>query len=35
MQKNLFGVCPFFTTQKIIAGKWAILILNILSEKKN
>lgn len=27
---DLFGVCPYFTTQKILAGKWAILILHHL-----
>ena len=25
-EKELFGVCPFFTTQKILSGKWTILI---------
>ncbi len=32
--KELFGVCPFFTTQKILTGKWTILILHILSNKE-
>ncbi len=30
---NLFGKCPFVTAQKIIAGKWAIIILHNLSTK--
>ena len=30
-QKNLFGVCPFVTTQQLILGKWLIPILNELS----
>lgn len=33
-ENTLFGVCPFFTTQKILAGKWTILILHILSDKE-
>lgn len=28
--QELFGACPFFTTQKLLAGKWTILILHIL-----
>ena len=28
--KELFGTCPFFTTQKLLTGKWTILILHIL-----
>ena len=30
---DLFGKCPFVTVQKIIAGKWAVLILCNLSSK--
>lgn len=30
-RKNLFGLCPFYTTQEIISNKWTILILNELS----
>ena len=29
---DLFGKCPFVTAQKIIAGKWAVIILHNLSE---
>jgi DNA-binding HxlR family transcriptional regulator len=25
--KNLFGVCPYVTAQKVFSGKWAILII--------
>jgi len=32
-RRELFGRCPFVTAQKIIAGKWAIIILHILSLK--
>lgn len=30
---DLFGICPFVTAQKIIAGKWAVIILHNLSLK--
>ncbi len=33
MEKELFGVCPFVTAQKILTGKWTLLILHHLSEK--
>lgn len=29
--KNLFGVCPFFTTQSLLLGKWILPILHELS----
>lgn len=28
---ELFGVCPFFTTQSLLLGKWVLPILNELS----
>lgn len=31
MDKDLFGICPFATAQRLIQGKWAILILHHLS----
>lgn len=31
--QELFGACPFFTTQKLLTGKWTILILHILEGK--
>lgn len=33
MQKELFGVCPYVTAQKILTGKWTLLILHHLSVK--
>lgn len=27
---NLFGKCPYFTAQKVISGKWSILIMHHL-----
>lgn len=32
MEKDRFGICPFATAQRLIQGKWAILILHDLSE---
>lgn len=29
---ELFGVCPYVTTQKILSGKWKLIILHYLSE---
>ena len=31
VQKNLFGVCPFYTTQSLLLGKWILPILNELN----
>ena len=31
-KENKFGVCPFVTAQRLLAGKWAILILESLAE---
>lgn len=31
MTKDLFGVCPYTTAQKILSGKWTLLILYHLS----
>lgn len=30
-KKELFGVCPFVTSQKLLAGKWNMYILHLLS----
>ena len=27
---DLFGICPYATAQKLISGKWAVLILHYL-----
>lgn len=32
MNNERFGVCPFATAQKLIQGKWAVLILHYLNE---
>lgn len=29
---DLFGKCPYFTAQKVISGKWSILIMYHLSD---
>ena len=31
--KDLFGICPYVTSQKLLAGKWSVLILYYLSCK--
>lgn len=31
MNNDLFGICPYTTAQKILSGKWTLLILYILS----
>ncbi|WP_085832346.1 winged helix-turn-helix transcriptional regulator [Clostridium merdae] len=33
MEKDLFGICPYVTVQKLLTGKWTILILYQLSMK--
>lgn len=33
-QEELFGKCPYATAQKILSGKWALIILHHLSENK-
>lgn len=30
MEDELFGVCPFATAQRLLQGKWAILIMHHL-----
>lgn len=30
-KKDLFGICPYVTAQKVLTGKWALLILHHLS----
>lgn len=32
MNQERFGVCPYFTAQKVLQGKWAILIMHYLSD---
>lgn len=31
-KKDLFGLCPYVTSQKVLSGKWSIFILYLLSE---
>jgi DNA-binding HxlR family transcriptional regulator len=33
MEQDLFGICPFVTAQKLLTGKWTLLILHHLSVK--
>ena len=31
-KKELFGLCPYVTSQKVLTGKWSMYILYILSQ---
>ncbi len=33
MEKDLFGICPYTTAQRLLTGKWTLLILYHLSKK--
>lgn len=33
MQDDLFGICPYVTAQKLLTGKWTLLIMHHLSVK--
>lgn len=33
MEKDLFGICPYVTAQKILTGKWTLLIMHHLSSR--
>lgn len=33
MAKDLYGKCSYITAQKVVQGKWTILIMHYLSEK--
>lgn len=33
MEKPIFKICPFSTAQRLIQGKWTILIMHYLSEE--
>lgn len=33
MEKDLFGICPYVTVQKLLTGKWTLLILYHLSRQ--
>lgn len=32
-KKELFGVCPYVTSQKVLTGKWSMYILYLLSQE--
>ena len=32
-KKNLFGICPYVTAQKVLTGKWSTYIMYLLSEE--
>lgn len=32
MEKDLFGECPYVTFQKLLTGKWSLLIMHFLSD---
>ena len=32
MQEDLYGKCPYVTAQKLLTGKWTLLIMHYLSE---
>lgn len=31
-QTELFGVCPYATVQKLLSGKWALIVMHHLSQ---
>lgn len=31
-KKDLFGVCPYVTAQRLLCGKWSMLIMHLLSQ---
>jgi len=33
MEKDLFGICPYVTSQKLLTGKWTLLIMHNLTIK--
>ena len=33
MPRDLYGKCPYVTAQKVVQGKWTLLIMHYLSEK--
>jgi len=33
LEKDLFGICPYTTAQKVLSGKWSIIILYYLGKK--
>ncbi len=33
-KKDLFGVCPYVTSQKVLTGKWSLYILHVLLDQE-
>lgn len=33
MKEDLFGICPYTTAQKVLRGKWTLLIIYLLSQE--
>ena len=31
-KKNLFGFCPYVTSQKVLTGKWSMYIMYLLTD---
>ena len=31
-KKNLFGLCPYVTLQKVLTGKWSMYIMHLLTD---
>ena len=31
-RKELFGICPYVTSQKVLTGKWSMFILHLLTD---
>lgn len=31
MEKNIYRICPYLASQKVLSGKWSIYILHLLS----
>ncbi len=34
-KKELFGLCPYVTSQKVLTGKWSMYIMYLLAEHPN
>ena len=31
-KKNLFGLCPYVTSQKVLTGKWSMYIMYLITD---
>lgn len=34
-KKELFGLCPYVTSQKVLTGKWSLYLLYLLSQESS